>query len=211
MKSKIKLFFQDYPVVEIKKNKEIDIGDKQQYVYYLEEGFILQLLVGTKGQEAAFNIFRPGTFFPMVTAMIRLHNQFGYTTLSKTRLRRAPSSEVVAFLRNNPDVMEDLMVRVFIGVDGMMSHLTINILGDSTKKIASTLTMLSNRFGEIQGNGNVKIPLPLTQQEIASLSGTSRETASRELTQLTKRKILAKNKKTYTVKQPKALQQILEN
>jgi CRP/FNR family transcriptional regulator len=71
--------------------------------------------------------------------------------------------------------------------------------GRAEEKIISTLLFLARHFGE-QKNNEVQIQYLFTHKDIASFAGVSRETASRELEKLLKRKLIAYKKHLITIK-----------
>ena len=54
---------------------------------------------------------------------------------------------------------------------------------DTVGRVASRLLELADRFGESQENG-IRISLPLTQEELAGWTGSSREAVSKALSSL---------------------------
>ncbi|MFD2445625.1 Crp/Fnr family transcriptional regulator [Bacillus sp. CGMCC 1.16607] len=62
----------------------------------------------------------------------------------------------------------------------------------------STLIRLSNSYGEHHENGIV-ITVPLTNEDLASYTGSARENVSRMISQLRKMKIISINRKTITI------------
>lgn len=55
---------------------------------------------------------------------------------------------------------------------------------DVVGRLAARLVELSERFGEAQADGGVRIELPLTQEDLASWVGASREATARALGQM---------------------------
>lgn len=62
----------------------------------------------------------------------------------------------------------------------------------------STLIRLSNSYGEIQETG-ILITVPLTNQDLANFTGTARESVSRMLSDLRKKKIISIDRKTIII------------
>jgi CRP/FNR family transcriptional regulator len=58
---------------------------------------------------------------------------------------------------------------------------------------------MASRFGKKNQNGQLVISLPQTHEDIANLSGVSRETVSTVIKELVERKILSVKNKIYTV------------
>jgi CRP/FNR family cyclic AMP-dependent transcriptional regulator len=205
----VKAFFSKYPLIHYAKNEHIAIDTPPRHIFLVESGYVQQYITTVDSQRISFTIFKPGAFFPMMAVMAKSQNPFSYYTLTPVSLRRCPAQDALQMLKDNPEVMESLLTRVFSGIDGLLQQISNNILGSSRNKIVSTLIMLTNRFGNKTPRGQLEISLPLTQQQIASLAGTSRETASRELNQLIKNKSIRRRKKIYIVPNLAALKEEL--
>jgi CRP/FNR family transcriptional regulator len=74
---------------------------------------------------------------------------------------------------------------MYIGMDGLWDHMESLSAGNATTKLISTIVVLAKRFGKTTPEG-LEISIPLSESELASLAGMSRETASRELKKIKK-------------------------
>ncbi|HVL89360.1 MAG TPA: Crp/Fnr family transcriptional regulator [Actinomycetota bacterium] len=70
---------------------------------------------------------------------------------------------------------------------------------DSVGRVARRLLELAERFGEGDGDGAVRIALPLSQEEIAGWTGSSREAVSKALRALRERNVIDTARKVITV------------
>lgn len=70
---------------------------------------------------------------------------------------------------------------------------------DSVGRVARRLLELAERFGESVKGGGVKIALPLSQEEIAGWTGSSREAVSKALRALRERDVIDTARKVITV------------
>ena len=84
-------------------------------VLYLTKGLVKVYCISEKGDEIILNIFQPISFFPMSWAVNDVPNSFFYEAVSEVSLYQAPKNEVLIFLKKNPDVLFDLLQRVFKG------------------------------------------------------------------------------------------------
>ncbi len=176
--------------------------------YYLASGHVKQYSLTPDGHELVVNIYKPGTFFPMIWAVTGYANNFFFETLDPVTVFRAPKDETIAFLKSNTDVLYDLLTRLYVGLDGMLVQMTQNALGDTRKKVVASLLMAGKRFGESKG-ATIHIHNHFTHKEIGLLSGTSRETVTRTLSQLEKENLIAFDHKTIILLSLAKLEQIL--
>ncbi|WP_106397633.1 Crp/Fnr family transcriptional regulator [Actinocorallia populi] len=70
--------------------------------------------------------------------------------------------------------------------------------GEAAQRVAWLLAELAVRHGEQSGQ-NIRIPVPLTQDELGQLVGTSRESVARALTFLNRRGFVRHGRRSYTV------------
>ncbi len=152
-------------------------------VYYLESGHLKQYALTMQGQELVINIYKPGTFFPMMWAVANIPNSYFFEAVDTVVVRRAPVSDCLAFLSSHADVTVDLLKRVYTGIDGLVAQMTHNSYSDAKRKVLAVLVMAAKRFGEKQGS-QIVITQQFTHKELGALSATSRETVTRVLQEI---------------------------
>jgi CRP-like cAMP-binding protein len=99
------------------------------------------------------------------------------------KLRQAPVADVLAFLKENPDVVFDLLSRVYRGLDGLLGRMAHLMAGNASNRLAYELMVEVKRFGKEQNNG---VLVTLTEKDLGSRAGLTRETINRELGKLKK-------------------------
>ena len=173
--------------------------EEPKEVYFLKKGFVRLYLIALTGREITFNIYKPGTYFPMIWAIGNLPNFYFFESLTDTVVYRAPREKLLELVKNNPKLLFALTKRTYIGLDGIV-RLTQALLTENARgKLISTLLVLGRRFGRKETNGDLVIRLPLTHRILASLANLSRETTSLALEKLQKEKVLTFNKHSITI------------
>lgn len=203
-------FFSNFPATKYKKH-EVVIGasDTPPGVYFVESGFVRLYSILENGQETTFNIFKPGSYFPMTWALGKAQNSFYYETMSPSILRRAPKEAVLDHLEENPPVLLDLTTRVLSGLNGLLTNIEYLFVGNAYRRVMATLLISAKRFGEKSGKDGAIITLPLTHQDIASLTGLTRETVSVVMKKLADKKVVAKRNRRLEVLSIKSLEKEL--
>lgn len=151
-------------------------------VLFLLDGVVEQYDLTPDGNKVIVNIFKPLSFFPMSWAINKTPNVYFFAALTDVRLKRAHPDKVALFLQQNPDVMFDLLSRVYIGTDGLLRRLVLASSGIAVNRLIFELLIEGHRFGE-DANGTKKI-VKIKQSSLAARSGLARETVSRELHKL---------------------------
>jgi len=156
----------------VRAEEEID------HVYYLKEGYVRLYAMNEDGQELTLNIFKPGSYFPMTWAIGERMNSYYYEAMTDVEVVRAPKDEVIKFIRSDNEVLYDLTDRIVRGLGGLTERMEGLFFGNSKSQVASSLVMAAERFGKKGKKGEVEITLSLSHQDVASLSGLTRETTS---------------------------------
>lgn len=162
----------------------IQAGEEPQGIFYITEGRVRQYDISDHGNELVLNTFKTGAFFPIAWAVNRMPNTYFYEALTPIVFRVAPVDEVLAFLKENPDVLLDLLARVYRGADGMLRRMALMVGGGARQRSLFELYIACQRFGTKQEDGSIR--LPMHEAELARSAGLSRETLSRELQPLKK-------------------------
>lgn len=185
---KIESFFNSYRLRKYAKGQVLILnGEDTNYIYYLVSGKVKQYDVSYRGDEVILNVFKPPAFFPMSIAINKAPNPYIYEAESDIEIRQAPADEVVAFIKANPDVMFDLLSRLYRGVDGMLGRMAQLMANSAKSRLMYELALEANRFGEKKHDTYV---LAINEKELGARSGLSRETVSREMHKLIAEKLV---------------------
>lgn len=207
---KLDAFFSHYPLVTFKKGSVLfDAGRQPTGIYYIVEGIVRRYCIFENGHEITLNLYKPHSFLPMSWAIADIPNDHIYETLTKCKTYKAPQADVLKFLQQEPDVVYDLLRRVYVGMEGLWKHIELVTSGTSLIKLAASLVILAKRFGSRQNEEKILIQIPMGQQEIANYAGMSRETASREFQVLKKRHIAFFDKGNIIIEDMNRLEELL--
>jgi len=180
---KIHQQFSLYPKRKYPKGQILVFADESPgHVFYLVKGKVIKYDISYRGDEVIVNIFKPSAFFPMSWAINNSPNEYFYKTVEDTELHVVPSEDAVAFLKENPDVMFDLLSRVYRGTDGMIARMVQLMSGSAKSRLLNELLIEARRFGAKQPDGSYK--LQVNEQGIAARAGLTRETVNREMKKL---------------------------
>jgi len=194
IQDKLEKLFSKYTPITSKKNEAIIAGNNPTGVFYLSQGYIRQSSVSPSGAETLLNLYKPGTFFPMTWAIADIPNSDFFETLTPIKAWRAPKHAVVDFLRQEPEVLFDLTRRLLIGLDSTLDRLESFYLHEADKKTLLALVILAKRFSSNIDSNSPIIDLPIKQEALATLAGTTKETFSREMSKLKKEELISYNR-----------------
>ena len=199
---KLDLFFSQFPKLEYKKGEILlHAGSVPSGVFYIEKGIVREYLRAKRGEEITLNLYKPHAFLPMSWVVGNVTNNHFYEALTHVVTRRAPKKAMLNFIKQEPDIIYNLLKRIYIGMDGLWLHQEALTTGNSYNKLAVSLLILAKRFGVQGQNNSTVIQLKMNEQDIANYAGMSRETASRELQKLKNQHVLAISKGIITIHQ----------
>lgn len=177
---KVKKYFSSFPKREYPKGQILVFAKEDpEHIFYMQEGKVRQYDVSYRGDEVIVNIFKTGAFFPMSWAINKTPNPYFFKTEGKVVVNVVPTDDAVKFIKDNPDVMFDLLSRLYRGVDGVLGRVVQLMAGTARERIGYELIIESERFGKKDANGGYI--LSIHEVDLAARSGLSRETVSREL------------------------------
>ena len=202
---KVQKFFGQYPTKNFTKQQIIvQAGDEPAGIFYMLEGRVSQYDISPTGAEVVVNVFQPPAFFPMSWAINRTPNSYFFEASSDVVVRQAPPEDVVEFLRGEPEVLFDLLSRVYRGSDGLLRRLAHLMGGDARSRLVFEILNAARRFGERGAHGSIHVPLK--EGDLAKQSGLARETVNRVIQNLKTEGLVEVSKDGLTVSDTKSLE-----
>ena len=179
---KIDTFFARYPVRHYKRGQIlIHAGDSPTSIHHLISGRVKQYDLSYKGDEVVLNVFKPPAFFPMSHAINKTPNYYYFEAEEDVAMHLAPIEEVAEFVAANPDVLYDLLSRVYRGTDGLLRRMAHLMASTAKSRVMYELIIECRRFGTEKGSG---IQVGINESDLGGRAGLSRETVNREMHKL---------------------------
>ena len=199
-------FLQYKPIMYRKRELVLHANDTPQGVYYIRRGFVRFYSISSDGEELTFMVFQKLDFFPVRWAVTGQAMTYYYETMTPTQLHLAPRGEFLSFLKKNPDVVFYLMENMLIRLRNIYERMEYMAYGHASAKVALMLVICSERYG-VKEEGGVRIQVPLTHKDIASLVSVTRETVSVEMETLAKQGVIEHRSRYIFVPDIKKLQE----
>lgn len=191
---KLEDFFSQFKYQQYKKGEIlVRADDDPQGIFYLTDGFVKMYAISKKGDEIVLNIYKPISFFPMTWAINNAPNMYYFEAITDVAVWRAPKEKVVEFLKSNPDVLYDLMSRVYQGIDGVLRRMTYLMAGNAYSRLITELLIQVKRFG-VRRDSDKAVALKVSETDLATYAGMTRETVSREMRVLKEKGLVAFSK-----------------
>ncbi|HTH72747.1 MAG TPA: Crp/Fnr family transcriptional regulator [Candidatus Pristimantibacillus sp.] len=183
IEQKVHQFFLKYPEKRFSK-KEIVVhaGEEPRGVFYMVSGRVNQYDITAAGVETVVNTYKAPAFFPMSWAINRTPNDYFFESATDVVARIAPAGDVVAFVKSEPEVLLDLLSRVYRGTDGLLRRLAHLMGGDARSRLLFEIIVTAYRFGQPAADGSIL--LPFKEGDLAKHTGLARETVNRTIQDL---------------------------
>lgn len=183
-------FYEQFKTRVYKKGEMlIRADDDPQGIFYLRKGYVRQYTISKTGYELTLHILKPGVFFPIVWAINGTPNIYYFEALTPVEVGRAPRNDVVNFISDKPVIIFELLSELIERYAESLLRIEHLVFSDAYRRIISVLLYIVKHFGEKKGKG-IFITHRFTQQDIATLAGVARETASKEIEKLEKKGLI---------------------
>jgi CRP/FNR family transcriptional regulator, cyclic AMP receptor protein len=146
-------------------------------------GLVLMSRSASNGREVVLGLCGPGELLGDLGADGRARAP-GLKAVTEVRSVRVPAAGFAAFLRHYPDAVPAVLAETSRSLRECEDLVLARDAFDAPTRVLLQLHRLARRGGTDLEDGRVDVELPLTQTEIASWVGTSRETVSKALGEL---------------------------
>ena len=161
-------------------------GEQGDRMYIVVAGKVKIGAHSRRGQESMFTVRGPSDSFGELSVFDPGPRTSTATTLTDVCVAPIDGALIRAWIADHPGVAERLLrvlARRLRRTDDSLSDL---IFTDVSGRLAKQLLQLAQRFG-VQENGAMRVTHDLTQEELAHLVGSSRETVNKALSDFSQR------------------------
>jgi CRP/FNR family transcriptional regulator, cyclic AMP receptor protein len=164
-------------------------GDPGSTFFFLVKGSVSVCRVMPDGREMILAILKEGDFFgemAMFDSSLRSASIKALTDVEVGAIRHA---DFLIFLDRNPHIGRALVIALSERLRAANALIAATNSQDIRARLAALLLNLADQFGEHVDNGT-RISLRLTNQEMANMIATTRETVNRTLNRFWDEKLL---------------------
>lgn len=154
--------------------------DTVQKVFYLKKGRVSQTVTSKDGEAITIHVFEEESIIPLALALSGKNNIYYFEAATNVEVIPLSTITVVKYLKENPNALFDFTVKLSKAVFGLAERLEKSTTMNAYSRVADILSYLGSK--EAQSGG--KQGLSLTQTDIASWTGLTRETVARQIKKL---------------------------
>ena len=177
-------------------------GEPAEALYFVASGVVKVLKTSAEGKEQILNIVRPGESFNDVPVFDGGPNAATAQAMGPVVLYGIRKSDMETIMRDHPQVA----MNINKVLAGRMRHLVSLVEDLSFRRVTGRVAkILLEHAGEGIGSGP-----RLTQQEMAAMAGTARETIGRSLKTLEEEKAIRLDRHRIVITDKEALEEMVE-
>jgi CRP/FNR family cyclic AMP-dependent transcriptional regulator len=183
-------------------------GDPGNALSGVLSGRVCIYTISSEGEEAILNILEPGEMFGEIALLDGGPRTASARAMGGAELLQIHRSHFVRFLQDHPElslsILPVLCRRIRMNVEFIEDAAFLHL----SARLAKRLLSLAEVYGKPEPRG-VTIALKLSQQDLASMIGATRERVNKELALLRGRSLIAVEDGTITICRPTELRALL--
>lgn len=169
-------------------------GDELTQIYLIKEGYIKAYTILDSGDTRTIFLLGPGDIFPIsfsITMDLRNYKiKYFYQSLTDVTLHALSRDTFKETVESSTENMSTYMAYMSASNEAIMKQLEVMKSKKAINKVIMLLPYLISKFGERIRPDAYRLKIKLSHQEIADLSGVTRETTTTLVKQLEKRGVL---------------------
>lgn len=154
------------------------------HVYLLEEGLVRIVRLSPSGEELTLGYVRPGELFGAVSVIAGSARESFAEARTRVRVLRIPKGIFFKTVRANNSVLYEMTKLIGGRLVRCQSRIADLVFRDVRSRLANMLLSLAREYGH-QTDRGLAIGLPLTQAEMATLIGTTRQSVNAVVHEMT--------------------------
>ncbi|MGH2524371.1 MAG: Crp/Fnr family transcriptional regulator, partial [Anaerolineales bacterium] len=182
-------------------------GDAGQVLYLIETGLVRIFVQGEDGQETGVNICGPGDVFGELAVIDEYPRSASAVAMQDTLMLLLSRDRFREHLRRSPQLALNFMRTLSVRVRYSTQQMGSLALLDVPTRLARKLLELGQQHGTVEAEG-VRIRLTLTQSDLASIIGATRESINKALGNFRKQGLILVQHGSITILDPEALRDL---
>ena len=177
-------------------------------LYMIEEGSVRMFSIGRTGQELTLAIFGVGDIFGELSILDNQHHSATAITLAATVVWLFPRVDLKDLMARYPVIAEAMIQLLVARVRSTTHHVEAMTFQDVQGRLAYELLILAERHG-CQSGEVIEIQIPLTQGDLATIVGATRESINKSMTALRSQNLVQIDGTQFTLLNPAGLRNMV--
>jgi len=185
-------------------------GDPGNDIYFLLSGGVKVSTLSREGKEIIFDVLVAGDFFGDMSLFDDKPRTGTVTALVPSAFLSMGRAKFLDLLEKYPAVSIRLIKTLTERLRLMDSFLEDVLFLDAEARLAKRVVALSRIFGQEGENGEIRIDLKMSQQEMANLVGIARESVNKHFKGWEKSGVIGLEKGCLVLQQPQMLELLVK-
>jgi CRP/FNR family cyclic AMP-dependent transcriptional regulator len=155
-------------------------GEPGDAIHIVLDGSVSVLRIAPDGRETILSILKEGDFFGEMSVLDASPRSASIRALTPVEVGVIEQKPMLELLDKDPRIARSLIVNLSRRLREANALIAATTSGDMRSRLALLLVNLAANFGE-SADGGTRITLRLTNQQMADMIGTTRETVNRTL------------------------------
>ena len=178
---------------------------RPESVYLLERGLVRIYRLSEAGSETTFGYVAPGEVFGELAGFGDYARDSFAQAVRASTVRKIPREVFQRLIASHPDLVLDVTRQIGDRLKRIESRVENLVFHDVRSRVAAILAELAHDFGREDPEG-VLIEVPLTQGDLATLVGSTRQSVNASLRELEAEGLVRRKQRRYLVKAIEPLQ-----
>lgn len=183
-------------------------GDQGGTFYIILDGSVAVTRLASDGRETILSILKANDFFGEMSLFDSSLRSASIKTLSDVKVGVIDEKAFLDVLEQSPKIARYLVTALSQRLRAANQLIAATTSQDIRARLASLLLNLTQSFGEKVDNGT-RITLRLTNQEMANMIGTTRETVNRTLNRFWDERLIDMRTSHVVVVEPEKLRSLI--
>jgi CRP/FNR family cyclic AMP-dependent transcriptional regulator len=173
-------------------------------LYLLEDGLVRIFRISEEGSETTFGYVVPGEVFGELAAFGNYPRESFAQAVSQSRVWRLPRQAFQTTFGPRPELVAEVTRQIGERLKRIEARVENLVFRDVRSRVAYMLLELAEDFGEPEGDG-ILLRIALTQAELATLVGSTRQTVNASLRELEAEGLIERRGTRLLLLQPEGL------
>jgi CRP/FNR family transcriptional regulator len=184
-------------------------GESATHVFIVCSGRVKLFVNSRDGRTTILRIIGAGEILGLTSAMSGRPHEASAEAIELCRLKAIPVNDFLRHLRKYPEAAAEATTWLLRDYQAVVNNIyRLTVPSTVAGRLASLLLEWLETHDTRSGNRN-RLIVSLSQEEIASMANTSRETVSRVFHQFQQQKLISIKGAAVTILQPRALEELV--
>jgi CRP-like cAMP-binding protein len=156
-------------------------GDPGDALLVVVSGAVKVVVPSEDGGEAILATLRRGDFLGELAVLDGAPRSASAVALEATEALALPRDQFLGLVASEPAIRDALLASLSHELRRLTTHVAELHFLDLTGRLAARLTRLAQDSGEVLADGSIRLDAPLTQTDLASMIGATRQSVNKLL------------------------------